>query len=78
MTSTLTPRERFRLSLAHRQVDRPPLRISVTPEIGQLLQDHFQKRLGTRDIAEVLEIDFRGVGPGYIGKQEVIDLSQWP
>lgn len=66
----MIPRERFLLSLAHKQVDRPPLNISVTPEIGKLLQDHFQKRFGTGDITEVLEIDFRGVGPEYIGKPE--------
>lgn len=63
MPSSLTPRERLALTLAHEQPDRPPLCICATPEISKLLEDHFEKRFGTRNVARVLEIDFRPVAP---------------
>lgn len=63
MGSILTPRERFALTLAHEQPDRPPIYLSATPEIYRLLEDHFERRFGTRDVREVLEVDFREVWP---------------
>ncbi len=58
-----TPRERFKLTVAHKQPDRPPVNIWPTPEIRAKLEHHFERRLGNCSIEEALEIDFRGVNP---------------
>ena len=63
MTGSLTPQERFQRTLAHRQPDRPPIQAWVTPEIQVRLEDHFQRRFGRRNVQEILEVDFRFVGP---------------
>ena len=63
MHAPLTPRERLRLTLAHRQPDRPPIQVSMTPEVRQGLEDHLEKRLGYRDVARAFDTDFRHVGP---------------
>ena len=63
MTSTMTPRERLKLTLSHQQPDRPPRRIVMTPEVRERLEDHFDERLGTRDVLAVLDVDFREVMP---------------
>jgi uroporphyrinogen decarboxylase len=48
----------------------------MTPEIQKLLQDHFEKRFGTRDIMQVLGIDFGWVGPRRIGNQVQRHIAQ--
>lgn len=58
-----TPRERFMLTVAHKQPDRPPVNIWPTPEIRASLEHHFERRLGNRSIERALEVDFRGVNP---------------
>lgn len=62
----MTSKERVMAALDWRETDRVPLQIYLTPEIAQGLQDYFAARPGqfpSRDINEVLGIDFRGVGP---------------
>jgi len=58
----VNPRERFELTLAHKQPDRPPIQIVMTREAQQHLEDHFEAKLGTRDVLAALEVDFRAVG----------------
>lgn len=59
----ITPQERFNLTVAHKQPDRPPVNIWPTPEIRAKLEHHFERRFGDRSIERALEIDFRGVNP---------------
>jgi uroporphyrinogen decarboxylase len=61
--TNLTPQERFKLTVTHKQPDRPPVNIWPTPEISAKLEDHFERRLGDCSIERALEIDFRGVNP---------------
>ena len=60
---TLTPQERFWMTLSHKEPDRPPIDVSVVAEVGQALTDHLYARFGTKDILEALEVDFRRVEP---------------
>ncbi|HEY3283395.1 MAG TPA: uroporphyrinogen decarboxylase family protein [Armatimonadota bacterium] len=53
----LTPKERFRLAVAHQQPDRPPIQFYTTPEFLAKLQE----RLEGQDVLSALEVDFRGV-----------------
>jgi uroporphyrinogen decarboxylase len=55
----LTPRERFRLAVTHRQPDRPPIQVYLTPEMQTMLADHFQRHTGSRDVLAALDCDFR-------------------
>jgi uroporphyrinogen decarboxylase len=64
--SKLTPRERFKLTVAHQQPDRPPVNIWPTPEIWEKLALHFERRFGDRNLERALEIDFRNVSPTFI------------
>ena len=66
----LSPAERFRKTLAHEQPDRPPIWIKLVREMNQALQDHFEKRFGSLDLHNILEVDFRSVGPRL--KKEVL------
>lgn len=54
----MTPKERFRLCVAHQQPDRPPIQYYTTPEFHEKLQARFPGR----DLTLLLGIDFRGVG----------------
>ena len=54
----LLPKERVRLAVEHKQPDRPPIKIYLTPEISRKLSEHF----GGRNLSEVLGTDFRGAG----------------
>lgn len=55
----LTSKERVLMAVNHKQPDRPPITIYVTPEIHQALCAHFGERSYTDDF----QIDFRHVGP---------------
>lgn len=55
----MTPKERFGACVAHQQPDRPPIQYYSTPEFEARLRERFPGR----SIIEVLEVDFRGVGP---------------
>jgi uroporphyrinogen decarboxylase len=58
----MTPRERVLLAIDHQETDRVPIQTYLTPEVHQALVDHFG-----RQPHEVFEVDFRGVGPRYMG-----------
>jgi len=60
----LTSKERVKTSLEWKEPDRAPVLIYTTPEIHEKLTEHF----GGRDLLEVFEVDFRGVGPEWKGK----------
>ena len=55
----LRPKERVRLAVEHIEPDRPPIQVYLTPEIHEKLSQYFQGH----NLAEVLGVDFRGVGP---------------
>lgn len=55
----LRPKERVRLAVEHIEPDRPPIQVYLTPEIHEQLRAYFQGH----NLAEVLGVDFRGVGP---------------
>ena len=59
----MTSKERVLAAINHQQPDRTPIQVYLTPEIDKVLKDHF----GTDDILPILGVDFRGVGPRYIG-----------
>jgi len=62
----MQPKERVRLAAQHIQPDRVPLFYRDVPEVQQKLCRTFG--LNTREeLLEYLEIDFRWVGPEYIG-----------
>ena len=62
----MKPRERVIKSLKHEETDRVPLFYSDTPEIEKrLLNDlHLKNR---DELLTYLDIDFRWVGPKYVG-----------
>jgi len=60
---TMTSKERVLTSLNWQEPDRVPIQTYLTPEIHDLLKEHF----GGRDVNECLGVDFRGVGPTYTG-----------
>ncbi|MFA5863952.1 MAG: uroporphyrinogen decarboxylase family protein [Phycisphaerae bacterium] len=60
----MTSKERVMWSLNWREPDRVPLQIYLTPEMSRKLQSHF----AGRNVLECLGIDFRAVGPDYMGK----------
>jgi len=64
----MTSKERVLTAISHRQPDRAPIQVYLTPEIARKLNDHF----GTEDILPILGVDFRGVGPRYIGPERPI------
>ncbi|MCC6730166.1 MAG: hypothetical protein IT208_12580 [Chthonomonadales bacterium] len=54
----MTPKERFRAAVEHRQPDRPPIEFYTTPEFQAKLQERFPGQ----DLLRVLKVDFRHVG----------------
>lgn len=59
----MTSKERVLAAVAHRQPDRTPIQTYLTPEIYHKLVEHF----GTDDVLSALGVDFRQVGPRYVG-----------
>jgi len=59
----MTPQERLKLTLAHKQPDRPPIMVQWVPEVKAALDQELERRGITVDIAQLFELDFRGVGP---------------
>ena len=60
--AALGSRERVLLSVAHREPDRPPIQIYLTPEVEAELTAHFGG-----DPVEHLGVDLRGVAPTWKG-----------
>lgn len=59
--SAITPKERVKLAVSHVQPDRPPIQTYLTVEMEIKLSEYFKGQ----SLWDVLEIDFRGVGPAY-------------
>jgi len=55
----VTSKERVLTAIDHRQPDRAPIQVYLTPEIDRKLRDHF----ASDDLLGILGVDFRGVGP---------------
>ena len=64
----MTSKERVLAAIHHQQPDRAPIQVYLTPEIHKKLVDHF----GTDDLLPILGVDFRGVGPRYIGPERPV------
>jgi uroporphyrinogen decarboxylase len=56
-------KQRVMCSLSWQEPDRVPIQTYLTPEVRTRLAEHF----GTDDVAAELGVDFRGVGPKYLG-----------
>lgn len=61
--SSVTSKERVLAAVNHEQPDRAPIQVYLTPEIHANLVAH----LGTNELDRALGVDFRFVGPEYIG-----------
>jgi uroporphyrinogen decarboxylase len=61
----MTSKQRVLAAVNHQQPDRVPIQVYLTPEIARRLFDHFN----TEDLLPVLGVDFRHVGPRYIGAE---------
>ncbi|MBI5725718.1 MAG: hypothetical protein HZA50_17295 [Planctomycetes bacterium] len=64
-------KERVLTALARRTPDRVPVNYYGNDGIDRRLKEHFK----TDDLAEALEIDFRSVGPRYIGEKLRADMG---
>jgi len=64
----MTSKERVLTAINHQQPDRVPIQTYLTPEIAQKLHDHF----GAKDLLLTLGVDFRGVGPRFIGPERPV------
>lgn len=60
--AALTSRERVLMAVAHREPDRPPIQLYLTPEMHDRLLTHFG-----REPREALQVDFASVGVKYLG-----------
>ncbi|MEI6916195.1 MAG: uroporphyrinogen decarboxylase family protein [Armatimonadota bacterium] len=58
-TTSMTSKERVLAAARHEKTDRAPILVYATPEIDQILRQHF----GAADYHLAFEVDFRGVGP---------------
>lgn len=79
----MTSKERVATALRWQEPDRPPVQVYLTPEMEARLRDHFTKRKGRgvsrKDVTalqarspvvlETLGVDFRSVGPDYVGQR---------
>ena len=63
MSKRMTSKERVLTALHRQEPDRVPLNYHGNAGINQRLTE----RLGTSDLAKALGVDFRGVGPRYVG-----------
>ncbi len=59
----MTPKQRVLAAVEHRQPDRVPIQIYLTPEI----EERLRQRLGTHDLLRAFGVDFRTVEPVYRG-----------
>jgi hypothetical protein len=53
----LTPIERFRLAVSHRQPDRPPIQVYLTDQMRRKLAGHVERRTGSRAVLPALECE---------------------
>jgi uroporphyrinogen decarboxylase len=63
---TLSPRERVRISLAHKQPDRVPIDFWAVPELWERLLSSMGN-IAREDMLERLRVDVRWVAPDYVG-----------
>ncbi len=64
----LSPRERVRLTLDHKETDRVPFDFWGVPETWSSLMDFFQIESG-HDLMDLLGVDCRIISPDYIGPE---------
>lgn len=48
MKINMTPQERFKKTITHQQVDCPPILGHWVPEVGAILEKHFETRFGKK------------------------------
>jgi len=64
----MTSRERVLRAIAHEETDRVPIDLYARTEVWEKLVEH----LGTQDVLTALGVDFRWVGPRYIGPERPV------
>lgn len=62
MASAMTPIDRFRTALVHRQPDRPPIQAWMTQDIRGRLERYFGASVGD-SVEDILGVDLRYVTP---------------
>ena len=61
----LLPEERFRLAVAHKEVDRPVVDFQAAPEVRKGLKNYFQ--VDDDGLLDIFQVDARAITPDYIG-----------
>lgn len=70
MSAAMTAKERVRTALARRPPDRVPINYAANADIDRRLKGHFGLATGDDEgLRAALGVDFRGVGPRYVGKK---------
>ncbi|MBI4556479.1 MAG: hypothetical protein HY706_02755 [Candidatus Hydrogenedentes bacterium] len=64
----MTSKERVLCAIEHREPDRVPIQMYLTPEIHQQLKEH----LDSDNIVHILGVDFRGVGPKHVAPKRPV------
>ena len=73
----MTPRQRVLTAFAHRTPDRVPIDYTANPEIHERLKAHFGLADGDQEgLLRRLGVDFRGVGPPYVGPRLHQDIGE--
>jgi uroporphyrinogen decarboxylase len=67
----LSPRERVRTALAHRQPDRVPVDLWAVPEVQERLRTYFSAG-SWDDVLRRLDVDARWVTPDYVAEQRTL------
>ncbi len=73
----MTSRERVLRALACEPSDRVPINYSANAGIDRRLKEHFGLEAGAYEgLLQALHVDFRGVGPGYVGPKLHADIPE--
>ena len=67
----MSPRERVRMALSHREPDRVPVDLWAVPEVWQRLQHYFGD-VSQAEVLRRLRVDARWVIPDYVGPERTL------
>ena len=67
----MSPRERVRMALSHREPDRVPIDLWAVPEVWQRLQ-HYFGNVSRAEVLQRLRVDVRWVVPDYVGPERTL------
>ena len=67
---SLTSKERVRMAFSYQDPDRVPINYFANPDIDRRLKQHFGLKQDDHEgLRQVLNVDFRSVGPTYVGPE---------